>query len=107
MTGQTLFVTGDTHWSLVYEDEGLFEARPCPLGIPVPNDITISDPQAAESVSTAPGVLYADDQVGHFATVDVRGRGRTAMLDLQLVREDGSIAFSRSFEQEHVRSSRR
>jgi hypothetical protein len=47
VSGQTMFITGDTHWTLVYDRDGLFEARPCPLGIPTPNDITISDPLAA------------------------------------------------------------
>ena len=45
--GRTLFVTGDTHWTMVYERGGLFEARPCPLGIPTPNDITLTQPQVS------------------------------------------------------------
>ena len=46
--GRTVFVTGDTHWTMAYESDRLFEARPCPFGIPTPNDITLTDPQAAE-----------------------------------------------------------
>ena len=92
--GRTLFVTGDTHWTMAYEHEGLFEARPCPHGIPTPNDITLTQPQAAEDARRAPGVLYADDERGHFAQVDVSGDG----LVLTLVREDGAAAFERRFE---------
>lgn len=94
VSGRTIFVTGDTHWTLVYEKDGLFEARPCPLGIPTPNDITITDPNVAENAAMSPGVLYADDNVAHFALLDVSGDG----LDLRLVREDGATAFQRRFE---------
>ncbi len=91
--GRVLFVTGDTHWSMVYERGGLFEARPCPLGIPTPNDITLVDPFAAATARRTPGVLYADDTRGHFALIDVGG-GR---LRLRMVREDGRTVFERSF----------
>ena len=97
--GQTLFITGDTHWTLVYERDGLFEARPCPLGIPTPNDVTLTDPQAAEKARGAAGVLYADDEKGHFALVEVFGSGGLAHLDLKLVREDGEVPFHYRFEQ--------
>ena len=40
VSGRTIFVTGDTHWTMVYDHDGLFEARPCPFDIPTPNDIT-------------------------------------------------------------------
>jgi hypothetical protein len=93
VTGRTLFVTGDTHWTMVYDKDGLFEARPCPLGIPTPNDITLTQPQAAEDARGTPGVAYADDEAGHFALVEVGG----AQLDLSLVREDGTVVFSRRF----------
>ena len=93
VSGRTLFVTGDTHWTLAYDRDGLFEARPCPLGIPTPNDITLTQPQAAEDARRMPGVAYADDERGHFAQIDVRG-GR---LELALVREDGARAFERVF----------
>jgi phosphodiesterase/alkaline phosphatase D-like protein len=97
--GTTIFVTGDTHWTMAYERDGLFEARPCPLGIPTPNDITLTDPQAAESARKQPGVLYADDDRGHFAVLDVSGDRRTATLALSLVREDGATVFGREFRQ--------
>jgi hypothetical protein len=97
--GRTIFVTGDTHWTMVYDRDGLFEARPCPLGIPTPNDITLTDPQAAENARQQPGVAYADDDRGHFALLAVSGHGGRARLDLKLVREDGAVPFSRSFEE--------
>ena len=88
----------DSHWTMAYDRDGLFEARPCPLGIPTPNDITITTPQAAEDARKVEGVRYADDERGHFALIDVaagnRGRSR---LDLSLVRDDGETAFAQSF----------
>jgi hypothetical protein len=78
---------------MVYDHDGLFEARPCPLGIPTPNDITLTDPRAAEDARGKPGVLYADDDKSHFAFVEVSGEG----LELSLVREDGAVPFRRRF----------
>jgi phosphodiesterase/alkaline phosphatase D-like protein len=98
VSGRTVFVTGDTHWSMAYEHDGLFEARPCPLGIPTPNDITLVDPQAAATARRVPGVLYADDTKGHFGVLDVSGRDGVAQLDVSLVREDGAVAFRRTFQ---------
>jgi hypothetical protein len=99
VAGRTVFVTGDTHWTMVYDRDGLFEARPCPLGIPTPNDITLTQPQAAEDARSVPGVLYADDDKGHVAFLEVSGHGRTATLDLALVREDGKTPYRTRFEQ--------
>ena len=96
--GRTLFVTGDTHWTMAYDRDGLFEARPCPLGIPTPNDITLTQPNAAEDARGVPGVEYADDERGHFALIDVRREGGRARLDLTLVRDDGAEPFRRGFE---------
>ena len=98
VSGRALFVTGDTHWTMVYDRDGLFEARPCPLGIPTPNDITITSPTTAEDARKRPGVVYADQQYSHFGLVQLGGDGRTASLDLSLVREDGVVAFKRRFE---------
>jgi hypothetical protein len=97
VSGQTLFVTGDTHWTMVYESKDLFEARPCPLGIPTPNDITITHPQAAEDARAEDGVLYADDEHGHFALVEVGGRRGRARLELTMVRDDGTEVFRKRF----------
>jgi phosphodiesterase/alkaline phosphatase D-like protein len=99
VSGRTLFVTGDTHWTMVYDRGRLFEARPCPLGIPTPNDITLTNPNAAEDARETPGVAYADDERGHFALLEVRGVGKAARLDLKLVRDDGAEPFARRFEQ--------
>jgi hypothetical protein len=99
VSGRTVFVTGDTHWTLVYDRAGLFEARPCPLGIPTPNDITLTEPQAAEDARSVPGVAYADDDLGHFALVEVSGTRHTARLDLSLVREDGTVPFRTHFDE--------
>lgn len=99
VSGQTLFVTGDTHWTMVYERDGLFEARPCPLDIPTPNDITVTSPTEADNARKRPGVLYADEQYSHFGFVELGGDGQTARLDLSLVREDGVVAFTKRFEQ--------
>lgn len=98
VSGQTIFITGDTHWTMAYDRPELFEARPCPLCIPTPNDITLTDPQAAENARSVPGVAYADDEHGHFALVDVEGTGRAAHLDLTLVRDDGQTVYRRRFE---------
>ncbi len=98
VSGKTLFITGDTHWTLVYESDRLFEARPCPLGIPTPNDITITDPMAAEDARSKPGVTYADDNGAHFALIRVDGHEGSARLDLSLVREDGSTPYRRKLE---------
>ena len=91
VSGRTLFVTGDTHWTMAYEAEGLFEVRPCPLGIPTPNDITLTDPTVAERARAQPGVAYADDERAHVCIVDVAG----PELTISLVREDGAVPFSR------------
>ena len=99
VAGRTLFVTGDTHWTMVYDRDGLFEARPCPLGIPTPNDITLTQPQAAEDARAAPGVAYADDDKSHVAFLAISGHDRVAHLDLTLVREDGAAPYRHSFEQ--------
>jgi hypothetical protein len=98
VSGQTLFVTGDTHWTMVYDRDGLFEARPCPLGIPTPNDITLTSPTAADDARKQPGVLYADQQYSHFGLVELSGDREAARLDLSLVREDGVVPFTKRFE---------
>jgi phosphodiesterase/alkaline phosphatase D-like protein len=97
--GRTIFVTGDTHWTMVYDRDGLFEARPCPLGIPTPNDITLTQPQAAEDARATPGVAYADDEKSHVGFISVSGHRGVARLDLSLVREDGETPYSTRFEQ--------
>jgi hypothetical protein len=94
-----VFVTGDTHWTMAYESERLFEARPCPLGIPTPNDITLTQPLAAAEARRVPGVLYADDQRGHFGLLQASAEAGVARLDLSIVRDDGEVPFARRFEE--------
>ena len=92
MSGTTIFLTGDTHLTGVFDSDGRFEARAAPVGIPTPNDITLTDPFAADNLRGEPGVAYADDQ-GHFTSIEVRGR----TLTLQLVREDGQVPYEKRF----------
>ncbi len=99
VSGRTVWVTGDTHWTMVYDRDGLFEARPCPMCIPTPNDITLTQPQAAEEARGVPGVAYADDDKGHVAFLEVSGAGGVAGLDLTLMREDGATPFRTRFEE--------
>lgn len=99
VSGRTIFVTGDTHWTMAYESERLFEARACPLGIPTPNDITLTQPQAAEDARRVPGVVYADDDRGHVAFVSVGARRGVAQLELTLERDDGVVGFRKRFKQ--------
>ena len=90
--GTTIFLTGDTHLTGVYDSEGGFEARAAPVGIPTPNDITLVDPLAAENLRRRDGVVYADDKQ-HFTVLELRGDA----LDLRLVREDGVVPYERRF----------
>ena len=94
--GTTVFLTGDTHLTGVFDAPAGYEVRAAPVGIPKPNDVTLLDPFAAENLRGRSGVVYAGDQC-HFTVVDVRGRGRGAELALSLVREDGKTVYSRSF----------
>jgi hypothetical protein len=94
--GRTVWVTGDTHWTMAYERDGLLEVRPCPLGIPSPNDITLTQPQVAEDARRVPGVEYANDDRSHFALIETRRDARRPRLDLSLVAEDGSVPWRRS-----------
>jgi hypothetical protein len=95
--GTTLFLTGDTHLTGVYEGEDGFEARAAPVGIPKPNDITLVDPLAAQKLRGQPGVGYAGDEC-HLTLLEIGGRGRDATLELSLLREDGAMPYSRTFD---------
>ena len=98
VTGRTLFITGDTHWTMVYDGPDLFEARPCPLGIPTPNDITLTSPTEADDARKRPNVVYADEQYSHFSVVDLAADRHGAHLDLTLVREDGAAVYRKRFD---------
>jgi hypothetical protein len=95
VSGTTIFLTGDTHLTGVYEGDQGFEARAAPVGIPTPNDITLVDPLAAQKLGDQPGIAYASDQ-NHFTQLDLRG-GRRPSLELTLVREDGATPYTRRF----------
>ncbi len=92
VSGTTLFLTGDTHLTGVFDADGRYEARAAPLGIPKPNDITLTDPFAADKLRDQPGVAYAGDE-GHFTLIDVS----RDELRLQLVREDGATVYEKRF----------
>jgi hypothetical protein len=94
--GTTIFLTGDTHLTGVFDAAAGYEVRAAPVGIPKPNDVTLIDPQAADNLRRREGVVYAGDEC-HFTLLDVRGRGRRAELALSLIREDGKAVYSRSF----------
>jgi hypothetical protein len=65
----------------------------------VPNDITISDPDAGDRLRKTPGVTYADERC-HFALLDIHGDGDTATLELSLLREDGTTPYRKTFTQQ-------
>ena len=90
--GTTIFLTGDTHLTGVYDADRGFEARAAPVGIPAPNDITLIDPLAAENLRRRDGVVYAGAEC-HFTLLEVRGE----TLDLRLVRADGAVPYERRF----------
>ena len=92
VSGTTIFLTGDRHLTGVYDTDEDFEARAAPVGIPTPNDVTLTEPNAAQELRGEPGVAYAGDE-GHFTLIDVRGR----TLDLSLVREDNAVVYEKRF----------
>ncbi len=51
-------------------------------------------------------MAYADT-ASHFAVIDVRGAGRTASMQLTLVREDGAEPYTKRFEAPILRAPRR
>ncbi|HYH59038.1 MAG TPA: alkaline phosphatase D family protein [Thermoleophilaceae bacterium] len=94
--GTTLFLTGDTHLTGVYDADGRIEVRAAPVGIPKPNDITLLDPLAARNLRGEDGVAYADDRC-HLTLLEVRGGPDRPTLDLRLMREDGATPYERRF----------
>ena len=92
MSGTTIFLTGDTHLTGVYDSGGDFEARAAPVGIPKPNGITLLDPLAAENLRGRDGVVYAGDEC-HFTLLELS----RATLNLSLVREGGEVPYRRRF----------
>lgn len=98
VSGRVIFIAGDFHLTGVYDRAGRYEARPCPVGIPVPNDITLDDPMYAQHLRARPGVTYADNRC-HFGVVDIHGDGDTAVLEVSLRREDGTTPYEKTFTQ--------
>ena len=96
--GRSVFLTGDVHTTMVYDRDGVFEIRACPIDIPNPRDTTLVNPLVAEQLRSSPGVTYGSDQ-SHFTLVEARREGSVARLDLTLVREDGATPFGKRFEQ--------
>jgi len=103
VTGRVVFVTGDTHLTGVYDQDDRYEARACPIGIPVPNDITISDPGAAERLRKTKGVTYADERC-HYAVLDLDSSENAATLDISLRRDDGAVPYRKTFTEPIPRS---
>jgi hypothetical protein len=97
VSGQTIFLTGDTHDTMVYDRDGVFEARACPVGIPEPRDhpALIGFGGPAEGY-VSPGVVYADPR-NHFTWLEVRGVDGRPTLDLKLVAEDGDEPYAKQF----------
>jgi hypothetical protein len=97
VSGRTVFLTGDSHDTMVYDRDGVFEARACPVSIPEPRDhpALIGFGGIAEGYAS-PGVVYADPR-NHFTWIDVRAEGGTPVLDLALVAEDGEVAYTKRF----------
>ncbi len=95
--GQVVFLTGDTHFTMVWDRDGLFEARACPLDIPTPNDQNISNPLLELTFGGTPGVVYWSRR-SHFSFLTIGGDADRAVLNLEVVRDDGVAVWSRRFE---------
>lgn len=98
VSGRTIFLSGDTHVTMVYDNDGVFEARACPLDIPEPNDITVANPTYVTRLQATPGVVYANGQ-SHFSHVEIYGSGPVAVLDYTIVRQDGATPYTKRIEQ--------
>jgi PhoD-like phosphatase len=96
VSGRTIFLTGDTHLTGVYEKGPLYEARAAPIDIPRPNDITLVDPLAAQNLRQLPDIAYAADE-SHFTLLKARRVRGVPTLDLTLVREDGATPYTKRF----------
>ena len=92
VSGRAIFLTGDAHDTMVYDRDGVFEARGCPTDIPDPRD----HPGVQGGMMGGAGVTYADLR-SHFTVLDLHGKGGRALLDLRLVREDGQTPYRRRF----------
>lgn len=59
--------------------------------------MAVTDPLVAENARNEPGVVYADDERGHFALLDLHQDGGGPEMRLRLMKDDGSTAFDRTF----------
>ncbi|MEX2196482.1 MAG: alkaline phosphatase D family protein [Thermoleophilaceae bacterium] len=99
VSGRTIFVTGDTHDTMVYDRDGVFEVRACPVDIPVTRDhpgvIGIGGTPGEGFLGD--GVVYANlDR--HFCVVEAEGDGDRARMDVTLVQERGGTPYTKRFE---------
>jgi hypothetical protein len=93
VSGRTIFITGDTHLTGVFDSDGRFEARAAPIDIPRPNDVTLVNPLAAAELRGTPGVTYGADE-SHFALLEVHGSSGSGTLEIAQVREDGETPYT-------------
>lgn len=97
VSGRTVFLTGDTHFTMLWDRDGLFEQRACPLDIPAPNDQNISNPTLELNFGSTPGVLYWSRR-SHFSQLTVGAEAGRPVLTVELVRDDGVVVNSTRFE---------
>jgi len=91
-----IFLTGDTHFTMLFDLDGFLEQRACPLDIPLPNDQSIANPTLELNFGQTPGVQYWS-RLGHFSLVRAGADEAGPYLVLELVREDGVVVSSRRF----------
>jgi hypothetical protein len=100
VSGRTIFVSGDSHDTMVYDRDGVFEVRACPVDIPTTRDhpgIVGPGGTPGEGVAGS-GVVYADLE-RHYCAVEVDASGDRATMEVTLVKENGVEAHSKRFEQ--------
>ena len=99
VSGRTIFVTGDSHDTMVYDRDGVFEVRACPLDIPVPRDHpgVVGSGGVPLDGFLGQGVTYASPD-RHFCLVEIGGAGDVARMDVALVQERGTTPYTKRLE---------
>lgn len=97
VSGQAAFLSGDTHFTMLWQRDGLFEQRACPLDIPPPNDVSIANPDLELGFGNTPGVVYWSRR-SHFSVVSVGTEAGRPLMTIELVRDDGVTVQSTRFE---------
>ena len=97
VSGRPVFLTGDTHFTMLWDRDGLFEQRACPLDIPAPNDQNISNPSLELNFGSTPGVVYWSRR-SHFSQLTIGAEAGHPVLTVELVRDDGVVVSSTRFE---------